>query len=88
MGRRKKDEGLGIARPALGLVGAGVVLGVGSSVVGSVGGATAASAQTGLTTVASFAPVIGTGIGSFIVVRQLRNLQGQVEEQTRRRRRR
>jgi len=87
MARRKNVNGFGLTRPALGLVGAGLVLGVGSSVLGKVGGSTATAAQGGLTTFASFTPVIATGIGSFIVIRQLQNLQAQVESQTRRRRR-
>jgi len=88
MARRKKDEGIGIARPAIGLLGAGVGLGIGSSVIGGIGGPTAASAQAGLTGAASFLPVAGTAVGGFLVVRQLQGLQKQVEQQTKQRKRR
>ena len=83
MARKKKND-LDLIRPAGGLILGGIALGVGSSVVGKIGGSTAVNAQAGLTTFSSFLPVVGTGVGSFIVVRQLRNL----EETTRRKRRR
>lgn len=80
---RKKNKDIGIARPATQLLVGGVVLGVGSSIVGKIGGATAVNAQAGLTTVSSFLPVIGTGLGSFIVVRQLRNLEESIKRKRR-----
>ena len=83
----KKQKGIGLIKPTLALTGGAIILGAGSQVVGSIGGPTAAASQSGLTTFASFAPVIATGIGSFIVVRQLQGLQGQIEQQTRRKRR-
>jgi len=86
--RRKKRDDLGLIKPAIVLTGVGIGLGVGSSVVGSVGGSTAAAAQGGLTSAASFLPVAGTVVGSFVVVRQLQGLQRQVEVQTKQRKRR
>jgi len=88
LARRRKNEGLTIGRAATGLVVGSVVIGAGGAVLGGIGGSTAAAAQGGLTTFASFTPVIATGLGSFIVVRQLQGLQGQVERQTKARRRR
>ena len=82
MARKKRNE-LDLVRPAGGLLLGGIALGVGSSVVGSVGGATAANAQAGLGTFSSFLPVVGTGIGAGIVIGQLRNL----EDTTKRKRR-
>ena len=75
MARKKKDSDLGIARPAMGLVGGGVILGVGSSVVGSVGDSTAASAQAGLGAAASFLPTAGTIVGADLTLRQLERLK-------------
>lgn len=74
MARRKKD--LGMARPAMGLVKGGVVLGVGSSVVTAAGGSAA-----GMTTMAGFMPAMGVAIGGGIALQQVRRLQ----KQTRRR---
>ena len=87
MARRKKREELGIARPAIGLLGAAVTLGVGAQVVSQVGGSTAASAGGGLVVASSFLPVAGTVIGGGIVIGQLRGLQTQVEPRRKRRKR-
>jgi len=86
MAKRKKVPDIGFVRPAIGLVGAGVAFGVGAGVVGSIGGSTAAAAGSGLVAGASFLPVAGTAVGSFIVVRQLQGLQRQIEPKRRRKR--
>ncbi len=88
MARQKKERGLGLTRPALALVGGTVVLGAGGSVLGGIGGPVASAAQGGLTTFASFTPVLATGLGGFIVVRQLQNLEQHVKRQTKSRQRR
>ena len=88
MARRKRRDEIGFVRPAVGLLGAGVAFGVGASLVEGVGGSTAASAGKGLAVGASFLPVAATAVGGFIVVRQLQGLQRQVEQQTKRRRKR
>ncbi len=75
MARKKKDSDLGIARPAMGIVSGGVILGVGSSVVGGVGGSTAASSQAGLGAAAGFLPPMGATVGAGLTVQQLRKLQ-------------
>ncbi len=75
MAKKKKVSDLGIARPAMGLIGGGIALGLGSSIVGSVGGSTAASAQGGLTTAASFLPIAGTAVGAGLTIRQLKKLE-------------
>ena len=89
MVKQKKRQELGIVGLGTGLVVGGTILGVGSSIIGSTGGgAIAASGQAGIATVAGFLPTIATIGGSFIVVRQLQGLQGQIEQQTKARRRR
>ncbi len=88
MARQKKERGLGLTRPALALVGGTVVLGAGGSVLGGIGGPVASAAQGGLTTFASFTPLLATTAGSFLVVRQLQGLEQQVKRQTKARKRR
>ena len=75
MGKHRKAQDVGFARPAKGLVKGAVILGVGGSVIAGVGGSTAASAGAGVTAAASFLPVAGTAIGGGIVIRQLKKLQ-------------
>ncbi len=72
---RKKNREFGLVSGGIGLFGAGLGLGVGSTVIGGVGGPTAAAAQGGLTTAASFLPVGGTIIGAGVTVNLLRNLE-------------
>ena len=89
MAKQKKRQEIGIIGLGTGLVIGGTVLGVGSSIIGSTGtGSIVASGQAGLTTVAGFLPTVATIGGSFIVVRQLQGLQGQIEQQTKARKRR
>ena len=83
MGKRKKREDMGMVKPAMGLVGGGVILGVGGSVVGAIPGTTAATAGGGLTAMASFMGPMGATVGAGLTVQQLRKL----EKQTKRRRR-
>ena len=78
MGKRKKREDLGIARPAMGLVGGAAILGIGSTVAVKAGGSGA-----GMSAMASFMPAMGTTVGAGLTVQQLRKL----EKQTKRRRR-
>ncbi len=73
MAKKKKD--LGIAKPAMGLVGGAAILGVGGSVVGAIPGTTAATAGGGLTAAAGFMPLMGTAMGAGLTVQQLRKLQ-------------
>ena len=77
MAKQKKRQEIGIIGLGTGLVVGSVVIGAGGAVLGGIGGSTAVAAQGGLTTFASFTPVIATGLGSFLVVRQLQGLQGQ-----------
>ena len=79
MAKRKKDSDLGIVRASKGIVVGSAVLGFGGSVVGGVGGSTAASSQAGLGAAAGFLPIGGTTIGGGLVVGQLRKLNKQVK---------
>lgn len=83
MANKRNRRRNGLIEGTRGIVVGATILGVGSSVVGGIGGSTAASAQAGLGAAAGFLPVIGTAVGAGVVIRQLDNLQ----ESTKRKRR-
>ncbi len=83
MEKHRKAKDVGFIKPAKGLVGGTVILGVGGSVVSGIGGPTANVAGGGLVTAAGFFPAIGTAVGAGLTVQQLRKL----EKQTKRKRR-
>ncbi len=83
MANKKKSALNGLNRGSRGIVVGGATLGIGSQVIGTIGGSTAPAAQSGLLAAASFLPVVGTAVGAGVVVRQLDNLQ----ESTKRKRR-
>jgi len=78
MAKRKREQGLGFARPARDLVIGGSVLGIGATIVARTGGSAA-----GLSAAASFLPVVGVTVGSGLALRQLRRLQSQEKRKRR-----
>ena len=75
--RRKKMQDMGMVKPALGLTGGAVVLGMGSQVVSSVGGSTA-----GMGVASRFLSPMGTALGVGLTIRELRKLK-RVQKQKR-----
>ena len=68
-------------KPIIGLAGAGVALGLGASVVEKTGGPAG-----GIVAVSKFMPVAGTLVGSYIVYKQVKNLEDVVRQKGRGRR--
>ena len=62
----------GLSRTAMGFVSGGAAMGIGSSVIGQVGGTTAADSQKALANVASFYPVMGTMAGAGAALKMLK----------------
>ena len=75
MRKRKSKNDVGMAKPAMGLVKGGVVLGVGGSVISSVGGNAA-----GVSTMAGFMPAMGAAMGGGIALQQVRKIQKQTRK--------
>ena len=61
-----------ITRASLGIVGSSISLGVGSQIVGKVGGPTAASGQKAIGVMARYQPTLAGIQGSGIVLKQLK----------------
>ena len=74
--RRRRERPLSeFQRQIPPFVGAGIGLGVGSAVIGQIGGPTAVASQRGLSTFAGFLPIVGVGLGGAAVIRTTRLLQ-------------
>lgn len=69
MARRKKQD-LGIAQPAISMVGGATILGIGGQAAVSAGGSGA-----GMTVMAGYLPAMGTAIGAGLTIKQLRKLK-------------
>jgi len=63
------------AKDSLMMVGTGITLGVGSSVLGSLGGSAANSAQSGLGKMSSAMPIMGSIYGAGMVMDSLDDLK-------------
>ena len=75
----KKKKDIGVVKPALGMVGGGVALGLGSQVISSVGGPTAGYAGAGMVTMASFMPPLAAVVGGAAVLQQTKKLQKSIK---------
>ncbi len=74
--RRRRERPLReLPRQVRPLVVTGVGLGIGSSLIGQIGGPTAVASQRGLSTFAGFLPVVGAGLGGAAVIRTTRLLR-------------
>lgn len=74
-----------IKKYAKGMAVGTIALGVGSSVLGGVGGSVAASGQAGMTRMAGFFPTLGTIYGAGLTFGALDKLQKSVPKRKRRR---
>jgi len=74
-------------KAAKGMMGAGIGLGVGSEVLGDIGGASAGHAQAGLSKISGAMPTMGKMVGAGMVMGGIRGLQDATEPMNKKKKR-